>query len=159
MRGTDRSPSAHDLPACRTRQARTGINISNTWNRDLRAIKKTDLAERRGTATEAKAALLQAYRAAQKASPEREARQQERIWVAEAREARQTARQQAKLEEQARMDAEAREREAALAKAATAEADARERAENQRITRVLDDEAMRKAMRDQRYAARKTRRG
>ena len=125
----------------------------------MRAIKKTDLAERRGTATEAKAALLQAYRAAQKASPEREARQQERIWVAEAREARQTARQQAKLEEQARLDAEAQEREAALAKAATAEADAREHAENQRITRVLDDEAMRKAMRDQRYAARKARQG
>lgn len=133
--------------------------MSDIWNRDLRTIKKTDLAERRGTATEAKAALLQAYRAAQKASPEREARQQERIRIAEAREARQTAREQAKLEEQARLEAEAREREAALAKAATAEADARERAENQMIARVLDDEAMRKAMRDQRYAARKARRG
>lgn len=125
----------------------------------MRAIKKTELAERRGTATEAKAALLQAYRAAQKASPEREARQQERIRIAEAREARQTAREQARREEQARLEAEAQEREAALARAATAEADARERAENQRITRVLDDEAMRKAMRDQRYAARKARRG
>lgn len=124
----------------------------------MRAIKKTDLADRRGTATEAKAVLLQAYLAAQKASPEREARQQELTRIAEAREARQTAREQARLEEQVRLESEAREREAALAKAATAEVDAREHAENQRITRVLDDEAMRKAMRDQRYAARKTRR-
>jgi hypothetical protein len=124
----------------------------------LRTIKKTELAERRGTATEAKAALLQAYRAAQKASPQREARQQERIQIAEARDARQTAREQAKREEQARLEAEAREREAAIAKAATAEADAREAAQAKRIARVLDDEAMRKAMRDQRYAARKARR-
>ena len=136
-----------------------GVHTPNTWNRDLRTSKKTELAERRGTATEAKAALLQAYRAAQKPAPQREARQQERIQIAEAREARQAAREQAKLEEQARLDAEAQEREAALAKAATAEADAREHAENQRITRVLDDEAMRKAMRDQRYAARKARQG
>lgn len=136
-----------------------GVHTPNTWNRDLRTSKKTELAERRGTATEAKAALLQAYRAAQKPAPQREARQQERILIAEAREARQTAREQARLEEQARLDAEAQEREAALAKAATAEADAREHAENQRITRVLDDEAMRKAMRDQRYAARKARQG
>ncbi len=128
----------------------------------MRTSKKTELAERRGTATEAKAALLQAYRAAQKSAPQREARQQERILIAEAREARQTAREQARLEEQARLDAEAQERKAVLAKAAkaaTAEADARQHAENQRITRVLDDEAMRKAMRDQRYAARKARQG
>jgi hypothetical protein len=126
----------------------------------LRTIKKTELAERRGTAAKAKAALLQAYVAAQKAAePHREARQQERIQIAEAREARKTAREQAKLEEQARLDAATREREAAVAKATTAEADAREQAYDKRIARVLDDEAMRKAMRDQRYAARKARRG
>lgn len=126
----------------------------------MRAIKKTELSERRSTSAAAKAALLQAYRAAQKAAePHRAAREQERIQIAEAREARKTAREQAKREEQARLDAEAREREAAIAKAATAEADAREQAYDKRIARVLDDEAMRKAMRDQRYAARKARQG
>lgn len=126
----------------------------------MRNIKKTDLSERRSTATEAKAALLHAYLAAQKAAePHREARQQERIQIAEAREARQAAREQARLDEQARLQAEAQEREAALAAAAAAEAAAREQLHDKRIARVLDDEAMRNAMRDQRYAARKARRG
>ena len=124
----------------------------------MRNIKKTELSERRSTSTDAKAALLQAYRAAKEAAePLREARQQERIQIAEAREARQAAREQTKLEEQACLEREARDREAAIAKAATAEADAREQAHDKRIARVLDDEAMRKAMRDQRYAARKAR--
>ena len=76
------------------------------------------------------------------------------------------AREEAKREEQARLEAETRDREAAIAeeadaiaKAATAEADAREDAHDKRIARVLDDEATRKAMRDQRYAARKARQG
>ena len=126
----------------------------------MRTPKKTELSERRSTAMDAKVALLQAYRAAKEAAePLREAREQERIELARAREARQAARDQAKREEQARLEAETREREAAIAKAATAEADARERAQDQRIARVLDDEAMRKAMRDQRYAARKLRQG
>lgn len=126
----------------------------------MRTPKKTELSERRSTAIDAKVALLQAYRAAKEAAePLREAREQERMEIARAREARQAARDQAKREEQARLEAETREREAAIAKAATAEADARERAQDQRIARVLDDEAMRKAMRDQRYAARKLRQG
>lgn len=75
------------------------------------------------------------------------------------REARQAVREQTKLEEHARLEAEPRDREAAIAKAATAEADAREEGHDKRIARVLDDEAMGKAMRDQRYAARKARRG
>ena len=124
----------------------------------MRTPKKTELSERRSTAMDAKVALLQAYRAAKEAAePLREAREQERMEIARAREARQAARDQARREEQARLEAETRE--AAIAKAATAEADARERAQDQRIARVLDDEAMRKAMRDQRYAARKLRQG
>ena len=126
----------------------------------MRTTKKTELSDRRSTAMDAKVALLQAYRAAKEAAePLREAREQERIEIARAREARQAAREQAKREEQARLEAETREREAAIAKAATAEADAREAAQDKRIARVLDDEAMRKAMRDQRYAARKARQG
>ena len=126
----------------------------------MRNIKKTELSERRSTATDAKAALLQAYRAAKEAAePLREARQQERVQIAEAREARQVAREEAKRKEQACLEREARDREAAIAKAATAEADAREDAHDKRIARVLDDEATRKAMRDQRYAARKARQG
>lgn len=124
----------------------------------MRNIKKTELSERRGTAADAKAALLQAYRAAKEAAePLREARQQERILVAEARETRRALREQEKLAEQIRLETETRERDAAIAAAVSAEADARERAHDQRIARVLDDEAMRKAMRDQRYASRKAR--
>lgn len=122
----------------------------------MRNARHTELHDRRGTAAEAKAALLEAYRAANKAAePLREARQQERIEIAEAREARRALREQARLDEQARLAAEIRDRDAAIA----AEAEAREQADNRRIARVLDDEAMRKAMRDQRYANRKARRG
>ena len=126
----------------------------------MRNTKKTELFDRRVTAAEAKAALLQAYRAAnQAAEPLREARQQERILLAEARETRQALREQAKLADQLRLEAEVRDRDAAIAAAANADADARERADNNRIARVLDDEAMRKVMRDQRYANRKSRQG
>ncbi|WP_103173950.1 DUF6481 family protein [Paracoccus sp. SY] len=124
----------------------------------MKNTKKTELAQRQGTAQEAKAALLQAYKAAKAAAePLREAKEQERAQIAQARAERRAAREEAKREEQDRLEAEAREREAAAAKAATAQADAKERAENRMISRVLDDVAMRKAMRDQRYAARKAR--
>lgn len=126
----------------------------------MKNAKKTELTERRGTAAEAKAALLQAYRAAKEAAePLRKAKQQEHIILAEAREARRVAREQAKLEEQVRLDAEIHERARTIAAATTAEADARERLHDQRIARVIGDEAMRKAMRDQRYANRKARQG
>lgn len=49
-------------------------------------------------------------------------------------------------------------RVAAIAAAATAEAEAREAAEKNRISRVIEDEAARKAERDRRYANRKARR-
>ena len=46
-----------------------------------------------------------------------------------------------------------------LAAAAEAEATARAQAENARVSRVIEDEAARKAARDQRYANRKARQG
>ena len=125
----------------------------------MRALKNQDLNDRRSAASDAKAAQLQAYRAAiEAAAPTREARQAERLEIAEARDARRAERERIKLEEQNRIAAEAAEREAAIAAAARAETEARELANKTRIARVLEDEAARKAERDRRYANRKARR-
>ncbi len=124
----------------------------------MKDIKNKDLNDRRSAATGAKAAQLEAYRAAiAAAAPDREARQAERMAIAEARDARRAERDRIKLEEQNRIAAEAAEREAAIVAAARAEADARELANKNRIARVFEDEAARKAERDRRYAARKAR--
>lgn len=126
--------------------------------RDLRNIRNKELSDRRGTSAEAKAALLQAYRAAKEAAePGREARQAERVAIAEARELRRSERAQVKLEEQNRAAVEEAARIAAIAAAAHAEAEARDVADRSRIARVLEDEAARKAERDRRYANRKAR--
>ncbi|NOV21331.1 hypothetical protein E5S70_36010, partial [Ensifer adhaerens] len=66
-------------------------------------------------------------------------------------------RERVKNEERERLQAEAAEREAALTAAARAEAEAREAADKNRISRVIEDEAARKAERDRRYANRKAR--
>lgn len=125
----------------------------------MKTVKNKDLNDRRSAANDAKAAQLQAYRAAiEAAAPDREAKQAERLAIAEAREARRAERERIKLEEQNRIAAEAAEREAAIAVAARAEADARELANKTRIARVFEDEAARKAERDRRYANRKARR-
>lgn len=63
-----------------------------------------------------------------------------------------------KRDEAERRAAEASERQAAIDAAARAETEARETAEKTRIARVLEDEAVRKAERDRRYANRKARR-
>ncbi len=134
--------------------------VSNTfdWNRDLRNIKDSEFSDRRSTAADAKAALLQAYRAAQEAAePTRKARQAERLAIAEARESRRAERAQVKFDEQKRIAAEAVERDAAIAAEARAEIEARELANKNRVARVLADEAARKAERDRRYANRKAR--
>ena len=86
-----------------------------------------------------------------------EAKQAERVAIAEARDARRAERERVKLEEQTRIAAEAAEREAAIEAAARAEADERDAANKARIARVFEDEAARKAERDRRYAARKAR--
>jgi hypothetical protein len=58
-----------------------------------------------------KAALLQAYQAAQKAAePTREARQKERMALADARDKRRALREQEKREEQAQLEAQAPDR-------------------------------------------------
>ena len=120
---------------------------------------QNSISDRRSTAFDAKTALLQAYRAAKEAAePTREARQAERLAIAEARKLRHAERDQIKQDEQARMAGEAAERDAAIAAAARAEIDARELADNNRIARVIEDEAVRKAERDRRYANRKARR-
>lgn len=124
----------------------------------MRNVKNSEHSDRRGTAADAKAKLLETYKAAQKAAePARAAKQAERLATAEAREARRAERERVKLEEQNRIEAETAERENALATAAKAEAEARQLADKNRIARVLEDEAARKAERDRRYANRKSR--
>ncbi|TNC47609.1 hypothetical protein FHG66_16315 [Rubellimicrobium rubrum] len=129
----------------------------------MRNAKDNDLADRRSAAADAKAALLQTYRATKDAAePTRLARQAERLAVATARDKRREERDRLKLEElerqqeQERIHAEAVQYQAAANVAARAQAEALEKADNL-IARVIKDEAARKAARDQRYANRKTR--
>ncbi|GGB54594.1 hypothetical protein GCM10011316_28300 [Roseibium aquae] len=124
----------------------------------MKNIKNNEHSDRRRSAEDAKAALVLAFRAAKDASdPTWEARQTERRSIAEAREKRRAEREQVKLEERNRVAAEAAARDAAIAAAARAETEARELANKNRIERVLQDEAARKAERDRRYANRKAR--
>ncbi len=126
----------------------------------MRTIKNKDLNDRRSAATDAKAALLQAYRSAQEAAgPELAARQAERLAIAAARDARNAERAQLKLEEQRRIEAEKAAEEALRAAEAQAEIEQREAAARDRIALVLAGETARKAVRDQRYANRKARQG
>ncbi|MCX8997403.1 DUF6481 family protein [Rhizobiaceae bacterium BDR2-2] len=124
----------------------------------MKNARNNELFDRRAASGEAKAALLNAYRAAQTADePARLARQAERVAVAAAREERRLERERVKRETAERLAAEAAERQAAVAAAARAETEAREAAEKNRIARVVEDEAARKAERDRRYANRKAR--
>lgn len=124
----------------------------------MKNTRDSDLTDRRSAAADAKAALLKGYRAAKEAAePTLIARQEERMALAEAREARRTERERLKREERERVQAEAAERLAAADAAAKAEVEAREKAEKDRISRVIEDEAARKAERDRRYANRKAR--
>lgn len=124
----------------------------------MRNIKNSEFSDRRSAAADAKAALLQIYRAAKEAAePTREAKQAERLAFAEAREVRRAQREQIKLDQHRRIAAETANREAALAATARADIDARKMADKNRIARVLEDEATRKAERDRRYANRKAR--
>ena len=123
--------------------------------------KTNDLSERRGAAADAKAALLQSYRANMAAGePTRLARQEERRAIAAARDERHAERDRLKREEreeeQRRIEAKAAEHQAAADALAQAERERRERV-NGLIARVIKDEAARKAERDRRYADRKAR--
>lgn len=111
-----------------------------------------ELNERRAAAIEAKKLLLKKFESAPKADdPEVIAKRAEREAIVAAREARKAERDRlAKLEEERKL-AEAE----AIAQAAAAEAEAKAAEANNRIARVVMDEAERKAERDRRYAARK----
>lgn len=120
----------------------------------MRNPKANDLAGRRSAAADAKAALLQSHRAAKEAAePTRVARQEERLAMAAAKEARQTERARLKLEERERARTDA----LAADVAAKAEAETREKVQKDRSSRIVDDEAALKAERDRRYANRKAR--
>lgn len=124
----------------------------------MRNLRNNELADRRSAAADAKAILLNAYRAAKEiAEPTRLARQAERVSLAEAREARRAERDRLKLEERNRLEATAAEEKATAVAAAVPGTEARENAENARIARLVGDEAARNAERDRRYAARKAR--
>ncbi len=129
--------------------------------------REKDFHERRNAATEAKKALLERFKAKPADDdPEVLARRAERQAILEARAIREAEKARIKQEKLAREAAEKAAREAAAAEArriaeeaAAAEAKAKEAEENDRIARVLSDEAERKAKRDARYAARKARSG
>lgn len=115
-----------------------------------------DFASRRGAALKAKAAQLEAHRAAVTAAePTRLERQEERREIAVARDARHAKRDQAKLDERDRVQADAERQQAASDATAKAEAEIHDKALNDRVARVIEDEAARKAERDRRYANRK----
>lgn len=124
----------------------------------MRHARNNELTDRRSAASDAKASLLTAYRAAKTAAePSQAVRQADRIALVEARDARRAERERLKVEERTRLEVLAAQEQAAIAAAATAEIEARQSAENARISRVVEDEAVRKAERDRRYAARKAR--
>ncbi|WP_202298314.1 DUF6481 family protein [Mesorhizobium sp. 131-2-1] len=129
--------------------------------------REKDIFERRNAANEAKRALLERFKSKPAADdPAVLARQAERKAILEARAIREAEKAKLKQEKLAREAAEKAEREAAAEaariaaeEAAAAEAKIRDAEENERISRLLADEAERKAKRDARYAARKARVG
>lgn len=129
--------------------------------------REKDIFERRNAANEAKKALLERFKAKPADDdPAVQARKAERQAILEARairEAEKARLRQERLEREARERAE-REAAAEAARlaaeqAAAEEAKRKEADENERIARLLADEAARKAKRDARYAARKQRVG
>jgi hypothetical protein len=116
----------------------------------LAIYKEQDFSERRNAANEARKALLERFKSRPaEDDPEVQARKAERQAILEAREKRNAEKEKLKQERLAREAIEKAEREAKI----------REAEETDRITRLLADEAERKAKRDARYAARKARGG
>lgn len=129
----------------------------------MRTEKSNDLSDRRSSALDAKAELLRTYRAKMDADkPTRIAREQERMTIAVARDARRSERDRLKAEEQALLQAEERREAEAAAHLDAANVALRAKVEAEQksdtmIARVIKDEASRKADRDKRYADRKAR--
>ena len=124
----------------------------------MRHASDNGFADRRKAAAEAKQQLLKKFASAPKADdPELAAKLAERQANTAAREARRAERDRLKQEENERQLAEAAALTAAAELESKAEAVAREEAARERVSRVIADEAERKAERDRRYAARKAR--
>ncbi|ODT31523.1 MAG: hypothetical protein ABS35_04660 [Kaistia sp. SCN 65-12] len=129
--------------------------------------REKDVFERRNAANEAKKALLERFKAKPADDdPAVLARKAERQAILEARAIREAEKTRLKQEKLAREAKEKAEREAAAEaarlaaeQAAAEEARLKDAEENERIARLLADEAARKAKRDARYAARKQRVG
>jgi len=118
----------------------------------MNPFKERDVSERLNAAAEARQAMLDKLKAKlpKADDPAFQARQAERVKIAEARDARIAERKAAK--EAARLAAEAEARRAAEEEAERAAA--AKRAESDMIAKLLADQ---KAARDARYAARKAR--
>jgi len=124
----------------------------------LRHPNDNSFAERRKTAADARRELLAKFASAPKPSdPVMQERRAAREAVVAAREARRAERDALKAAESERILMEATALTAAAEAHEKAEAEARQAEINDRISRVVADEAARKAERDRRYAARKAR--
>ncbi len=124
----------------------------------LRHPSDNGFAERRTAAAEAKRQLLAKFASAPKPTdPEMQEKLAAREAVAQAREARRAEREAQKQAEHDRILAEAAAAAAAAEQEQRAEAEARQAEIAERVSRVVADEAARKAERDRRYAARKAR--
>lgn len=129
--------------------------------------REKDFTERRNAAVEAKKALLERFKSRpSEDDPEVIARKQEREAILAARAIREKEKEKLRQEKLAREAAERAERErlAEIARReaeerARIEAEAREAEEKERLSRYLAEEAEKKARRDARYAARKSRVG
>ncbi|RVI76336.1 hypothetical protein CN188_24485 [Sinorhizobium meliloti] len=116
-------------------------------------------AERRNAAADAKRELLTKFASAPKPTdPEMQEKLAAREAANRARDARRAEREALKTAENERILAEAAALAAAAEAEQRAEAEARQAEIANRVSRVVADEAARKAERDRRYAARKARR-
>ncbi|MCY1706017.1 DUF6481 family protein [Pannonibacter sp. SL95] len=124
----------------------------------MKKTRSSDFSDRSVAAADARLKLVEAHRAAREAAePTRLERQAERLAVATARDQRRAERDAAKRAAQEQADAEAAALSAAAEAASREEAEAREKAKLDLASRVMEDEAARKAERDRRYANRKAR--
>jgi hypothetical protein len=127
----------------------------------LKIAKGSDLSDRRKLATDAKAALVERYRAAM-AEPSRAAKLADRLAVSSARDERHAERDRLKAEEreeQERLLKEETDQKIAAASAVLLAEQERKAADTNRIAKVVEDAAARKIERDRRYANRKSQRG
>jgi hypothetical protein len=120
--------------------------------------KEHTFSDRMEDAAKARAAQLEKARAKDpRNDPKFAERQAARVQAAKEREQREIERKAAKLAEQQRLAAEAAAAEQARIEAEKAAEEERRRQQLEMASRVLADEAERKAKRDARYAARKAR--